>query len=51
MGGASTTVAPAGDSPADEPLQYFLVVRPVSIYSCLFILHGVQPVLFSQFVK
>ena len=27
------------------------VVLPVSIYSCLLILHGEQPVLFSQFVK
>ena len=30
---------------------FFLVVLPVSIYSCLFVLHGEQPVLFSQFVK
>ena len=30
---------------------FFLVVLPVSTYSCLFILHGVQPVLFSQFVQ
>ena len=29
----------------------FLFVLPVSIYSCLLILHGEQPVLFSQFVK
>jgi len=29
----------------------FVVVLPVSIYSCLFFLHGEQPVLFSQFVK
>ena len=29
----------------------FAVVLPVSIYSCLLILHGKQPVLFSQFVK
>jgi len=29
----------------------FVVVLPVSIYSCLLILHGEQPVLFSQFVK
>jgi len=35
----------------DEPLLYFLVVLPVSIYSCLLILHGEQPALFSQFVK
>jgi len=26
-------------------------VLPVSIYSCLFVLHGVQPVLFSHFMK
>ena len=30
---------------------FFLVALPVSIYSCLFVLHGEQPVLFSQFVK
>jgi len=35
----------------DEPLLYFLVVLLVSIYSCLLILHGEQPVLFGQFVK
>ena len=29
----------------------FVVVLPVSIYSCLLILHGEQPVLFSQFVN
>jgi len=29
----------------------FVVVLPISIYSCLLILHGEQPVLFSQFVK
>jgi len=29
----------------------FVVVLPVSIYSCLLILHGEQPVLFGQFVK
>jgi len=28
----------------DEPLLNFLVVLPVSVCSCLFILHGVQPV-------
>jgi len=35
----------------DEPPLYFLVVLPVSIYSCLLILHGEQPTLFSQSVK
>jgi len=35
----------------DEPLLHFLVVLPVSIYSCLLILIGEQPVLFRQFVK
>ena len=29
----------------------FLVVLIVSVYSCLLILHGEQPVLFGQFVK
>jgi len=29
----------------------FVVVLPVSIYSCLLILHGEQPALFRQFVK
>ena len=29
----------------------FVVILPVSIYSCLPILHGEQPVLCSQFVK
>jgi len=29
----------------DEPLPYFLVLLPVSIYSCLLILNGEQPVL------
>jgi len=29
----------------------FVVGLPVSVYSCLPILHGEQPVLFSQFVK
>ena len=35
----------------DEPQLYFVVVLPVSIYSCLLILHGEEPVLFSQIVK
>jgi len=35
----------------DKPLLSFLVVLPVSICSCLFIFNGVQPVLFSQFLK
>ena len=34
----------------DEPLLYriFMAVLLVSIYSCLLMLHGEQPVLFSQ---
>ena len=39
------------DVMTDEQLLHFLVVLPVSIYSCLLILIGEQPVLFRQFVK
>jgi len=39
------------DDVSNDSRAAAIVVLPVSIYSCLLILHGKQPVLFSQFVK